>query len=195
MAGWPNGKALDYESRDCRFDPCVGQNKLFFPGRPIAPSLQELLVRRRKEREGKEGAQQEFHVLTGARPLFDTRKVRALRRGGDVWLGRRTVSFKLPRRAGTMSSTGQVDMSSAYKQPSKRILLLALSHGVNRNNVNHWNFLARVPSSQRSAVVSTGLSRREPLVSGLFRPYEEPARSQFKRLGRASSARAQSRRG
>ncbi|KAJ5972901.1 uncharacterized protein N7479_002819, partial [Penicillium vulpinum] len=27
MAGWPNGKALDYdfmESRDCRFDPCVG---------------------------------------------------------------------------------------------------------------------------------------------------------------------------
>jgi hypothetical protein len=19
---WPNGKALDYESRDCRFDPC-----------------------------------------------------------------------------------------------------------------------------------------------------------------------------
>ncbi len=25
VAGWPNGKALDYESRDCRFDPCVGQ--------------------------------------------------------------------------------------------------------------------------------------------------------------------------
>jgi hypothetical protein len=25
-AGWPNGKALDYESRDCRFDPCVGQS-------------------------------------------------------------------------------------------------------------------------------------------------------------------------
>ncbi|QRD89491.1 hypothetical protein F9C07_1491698 [Aspergillus flavus] len=24
LAGWPNGKALDYESRDCRFDPCVG---------------------------------------------------------------------------------------------------------------------------------------------------------------------------
>ena len=24
-ADWPNGKALDYESRDCRFDPCVGQ--------------------------------------------------------------------------------------------------------------------------------------------------------------------------
>jgi hypothetical protein len=24
QAGWPNGKALDYESRDCRFDPCVG---------------------------------------------------------------------------------------------------------------------------------------------------------------------------
>jgi hypothetical protein len=23
--GWPNGKALDYESRDCRFDPCVDQ--------------------------------------------------------------------------------------------------------------------------------------------------------------------------
>jgi hypothetical protein len=21
--GWPNGKALDYETRDCRFDPCV----------------------------------------------------------------------------------------------------------------------------------------------------------------------------
>ena len=26
-AGWPNGKALDYESRDCRFDPCVGQRE------------------------------------------------------------------------------------------------------------------------------------------------------------------------
>ena len=25
LACWPNGKALDYESRDCRFDPCVGQ--------------------------------------------------------------------------------------------------------------------------------------------------------------------------
>ncbi|KAI5802303.1 hypothetical protein FPQ18DRAFT_7442 [Pyronema domesticum] len=24
MAAWPNGKALDYESRDCRFDPCCG---------------------------------------------------------------------------------------------------------------------------------------------------------------------------
>jgi hypothetical protein len=22
MGAWPNGKALDYESRDCRFDPC-----------------------------------------------------------------------------------------------------------------------------------------------------------------------------
>ncbi|PLB43193.1 hypothetical protein P170DRAFT_441653 [Aspergillus steynii IBT 23096] len=29
-AGWPNGKALDYESRDCRFDPCVGQYFLLF---------------------------------------------------------------------------------------------------------------------------------------------------------------------
>ncbi|KUM64809.1 hypothetical protein ACN42_g2299 [Penicillium freii] len=28
-AGWPNGKALDYESRDCRFDPCVGQSFCF----------------------------------------------------------------------------------------------------------------------------------------------------------------------
>ena len=31
QAGWPNGKALDYESRDCRFDPCVGQS-FCFPG-------------------------------------------------------------------------------------------------------------------------------------------------------------------
>ncbi|EHK96059.1 hypothetical protein M7I_8255 [Glarea lozoyensis 74030] len=23
QACWPNGKALDYESRDCRFDPCA----------------------------------------------------------------------------------------------------------------------------------------------------------------------------
>ncbi|CRL21722.1 unnamed protein product [Penicillium camemberti] len=30
-AGWPNGKALDYESRDCRFDPCVGHS-FCFPG-------------------------------------------------------------------------------------------------------------------------------------------------------------------
>jgi hypothetical protein len=28
LVGWPNGKALDYESRDCRFDPCVDQNRL-----------------------------------------------------------------------------------------------------------------------------------------------------------------------
>ena len=28
--GWPNGKALDYESRDCRFDPCVAQKSDFF---------------------------------------------------------------------------------------------------------------------------------------------------------------------
>ena len=28
-AGWPNGKALDYESRDCRFDPCVGHFLLY----------------------------------------------------------------------------------------------------------------------------------------------------------------------
>jgi hypothetical protein len=26
VACWPNGKALDYESRDCRFDPCVGHS-------------------------------------------------------------------------------------------------------------------------------------------------------------------------
>ena len=30
--GWPNGKALDYESRDCRFDPCVDQNHILFEG-------------------------------------------------------------------------------------------------------------------------------------------------------------------
>ena len=29
QAGWPNGKALDYESRDCRFDPCVGHQFQF----------------------------------------------------------------------------------------------------------------------------------------------------------------------
>jgi hypothetical protein len=27
MAAWPNGKALDYESRDCRFDPCRGHSE------------------------------------------------------------------------------------------------------------------------------------------------------------------------
>jgi hypothetical protein len=26
MGAWPNGKALDYESRDCRFDPCRAQS-------------------------------------------------------------------------------------------------------------------------------------------------------------------------
>ena len=30
LAGWPNGKALDYESRDCRFDPCVGHSFFVF---------------------------------------------------------------------------------------------------------------------------------------------------------------------
>ncbi|KAH9210580.1 hypothetical protein DL95DRAFT_307762 [Leptodontidium sp. 2 PMI_412] len=29
QADWPNGKALDYESRDCRFDPCVGHSIQF----------------------------------------------------------------------------------------------------------------------------------------------------------------------
>ena len=30
QVGWPNGKALDYESRDCRFDPCVDQHPSSF---------------------------------------------------------------------------------------------------------------------------------------------------------------------
>jgi hypothetical protein len=30
QVGWPNGKALDYESRDCRFDPCVDHSFAFF---------------------------------------------------------------------------------------------------------------------------------------------------------------------
>src|SRR6187402_1575877 len=30
MADWPNGKALAYEARDCRFDPCVGHFDAFF---------------------------------------------------------------------------------------------------------------------------------------------------------------------
>ena len=34
-AGWPNGKALDYESRDCRFDPCVGHFFDAFPHKPL----------------------------------------------------------------------------------------------------------------------------------------------------------------
>jgi hypothetical protein len=38
QVGWPNGKALDYESRDCRFDPCVDQffcfSDVFSCGRP-----------------------------------------------------------------------------------------------------------------------------------------------------------------
>ncbi|KAH7360468.1 hypothetical protein BKA65DRAFT_493215 [Rhexocercosporidium sp. MPI-PUGE-AT-0058] len=27
---WPNGKALDFESRDCRFDPCVAHSSCIF---------------------------------------------------------------------------------------------------------------------------------------------------------------------
>lgn len=34
-AGWPNGKALDYESRDCRFDPCVGHFFVFVFAGPL----------------------------------------------------------------------------------------------------------------------------------------------------------------
>jgi hypothetical protein len=30
LGAWPNGKALDYESRDCRFDPCRAH--LLLPG-------------------------------------------------------------------------------------------------------------------------------------------------------------------
>ncbi|KAB8077494.1 hypothetical protein BDV29DRAFT_168245 [Aspergillus leporis] len=30
LACWPNGKALDYGSRDCRFESCVGQSFLCF---------------------------------------------------------------------------------------------------------------------------------------------------------------------
>ena len=29
-AGWPNGKALDFGSRDCRFEPCVGHSFYLF---------------------------------------------------------------------------------------------------------------------------------------------------------------------
>jgi hypothetical protein len=36
-AGWPNGKALDYESRDCRFDPCVGQHVQQHPTMGVVP--------------------------------------------------------------------------------------------------------------------------------------------------------------
>jgi hypothetical protein len=32
QVGWPNGKALDYESRDCRFDPCVDQREKIVQG-------------------------------------------------------------------------------------------------------------------------------------------------------------------
>ena len=30
LACWPNGKALDYGSRDCRFESCVGHSFLLF---------------------------------------------------------------------------------------------------------------------------------------------------------------------
>jgi hypothetical protein len=40
-AGWPNGKALDYESRDCRFDPCVGQ---FFFGQFLSVLYRSVVV-------------------------------------------------------------------------------------------------------------------------------------------------------
>lgn len=30
MACWPNGKASDYESGDCRFEPCVGHSFCLF---------------------------------------------------------------------------------------------------------------------------------------------------------------------
>ena len=29
QGGWPNGKALDFGSRDCRFDPCVARSLSF----------------------------------------------------------------------------------------------------------------------------------------------------------------------
>ena len=55
MVGWPNGKALDYESRDCRFDPCVDHNYFLSEdhsfcrirvGRPSNSSQLYLLVSR-----------------------------------------------------------------------------------------------------------------------------------------------------
>ena len=39
MVGWPNGKALDYESRDCRFDPCVDQNIILIEDSPLLLDL------------------------------------------------------------------------------------------------------------------------------------------------------------
>ena len=39
MVGWPNGKALDYESRDCRFDPCVDQNIILIEESPLLLNL------------------------------------------------------------------------------------------------------------------------------------------------------------
>ncbi|PYI04400.1 hypothetical protein BO78DRAFT_171323 [Aspergillus sclerotiicarbonarius CBS 121057] len=39
QAGWPNGKALDYGSRDCRFESCVGHSFLFFVPPSKSPDL------------------------------------------------------------------------------------------------------------------------------------------------------------
>lgn len=39
MVGWPNGKALDYESRDCRFDPCVDQDITLIEGSSLLLDL------------------------------------------------------------------------------------------------------------------------------------------------------------
>ncbi|RAL10729.1 uncharacterized protein BO97DRAFT_455191 [Aspergillus homomorphus CBS 101889] len=36
-ACWPNGKALDYESRDCRFEPCCGEDEGSSTGWPRTP--------------------------------------------------------------------------------------------------------------------------------------------------------------
>jgi hypothetical protein len=45
QVGWPNGKALDYESRDCRFDPCVDQDIITSKGVSSFAFLSEIWSR------------------------------------------------------------------------------------------------------------------------------------------------------
>ena len=110
LAGWPNGKALDYESRDCRFDPCVGQPTILPLPLPVALSLSKFGCRGRCA-SGWLGC----CLLSGERGCVFGHQISGRSfRGGFSFLGGRNVEWHRRGKERTHRSCG--------------------SHGCNHNN-------------------------------------------------------------